>query len=335
MRIIINNTSEKEITYNVETDLGEVISGLSRFVVRPQTSYPYDFNVKPLLGKIYFGKITFMDEKSGNYIWYTIKIEAKSQYQAQTIEMRSTIRKTVYIDICLDNPLEEYVVFNVDFEGDYLIVKEKEIRIDPLRSINYQLFFAPLRVGTWEGRVHIYNDSIGEFLYNVKLICDDNPPQYPDIVKSELGKSVDIPIFLENPSAEEVKVSYTNTNSYNFEVVPEKVTIPHLSSREIIIRYSPSSLDREEEAKIIFNSLSIGSWIFNFRGKGIPPEVMDPVFVNTYVGGITSGMINFKNPFNESLNVIVELKSEDWPGTFKLLSKTNKYTIDRTCIFLN
>jgi hypothetical protein len=285
--------------------------------------------IRPLLGKVYFGKITFVEEKGGNYIWYTIKIEAKSIFHTQSIEMRSNIRKTVFIEVGIENPLNELVVFNVDFEGDYLIVKEKEIRIDPLRSSNYQLFFAPLKIGTWEGRIHIYNDSIGEFLYNVKLICDDNPPQYPDMVKSELGKSADISAFLENPSIEEVKVTYTNTNTYNFEVIPEKITIPALSSREIIFKYSPSSLDREEEAKIVFNTQSIGSWTYNLRGKGIPPEVMDPIYVNTYVGGITSGMVNFRNPFNDSLNVTVELRYEEWPGTFKLLTKINKFSIDQ------
>lgn len=55
---------------------------------------------------------------------------------------------------------------------------------------------------------------------------------------------------------------------------------------------------------------------------------MEPTYVNTYVGGITSGTINFKNPLNEKIHVSVDLKCDEWPGTFGLLNKKDKYPIE-------
>ena len=46
------------MTYTVETDLDEVISGLSTFVAKAQLPYQYEMKIRPLLGKIYFGRIT-------------------------------------------------------------------------------------------------------------------------------------------------------------------------------------------------------------------------------------------------------------------------------------
>ena len=56
---------------------------------------------------------------------------------------------------------------------------------------------------------------------------------------------------------------------------------------------------------------------------------MEITSVSTYVGGITSGMINFKNPFKDSLNVALELKCAEWQGTFRImLKKRDKYSIE-------
>ena len=53
--INIDNDSERDIPYTVETDLDEVISGLSNFTVKANSSFPYEMKIRPLLGKIYFG----------------------------------------------------------------------------------------------------------------------------------------------------------------------------------------------------------------------------------------------------------------------------------------
>ena len=51
---------------------------------------------------------------------------------------------------------------------------------------------------------------------------------------------------------------------------------------------------------------------------------MDLTYVRTYVGGVTSGQVTFKNPLNEKVVVTVELKCEEFPEAFSLFGKRNK-----------
>ena len=327
-KVKLDNTLERDVVYTVETDLPEIVSGLQSFVIKAQSSYNYEINVKPLLGKIYFGKITFTADDRKTYKWWTIQVEAKSTFQQSSVEMRTFLRKVIYIDVQVENPTNEVVYFHVEYNGEYLIGYDTEIRVEPYKTSIYQLYFSPLKVGVWEGSLQIYNEYIGEFLYKIKLISEENPPIYSDLLIAELGKNFDHPIVLENPIKEEIEVNYSNTNKRLYQVIPEKILLPPLTSKEIIIRYIPSTLDIQEECQIKFDTTKIGGWVFNFKGKGIPPTIMEPTYVNTFVGGITSGIINFKNPLNEKISVYLELKCPDWPNSFEIIKKKDRYAIE-------
>ena len=326
--INFNNESENDITYTVETDLDEIVSGLSSFVVKANSTYSYEMKIRPLLGKIYFGRIIFKDENKG-YIWYTIRIEAKSQIQPKTIEMRTVIRKGVFVDINLENPTDEDAIFRIDFDQDLFLFGEKDVRVPANSKIGYRLLYAPLKVGTWDNvMLHIYNDKIGEYLYKLLLICESCPIVSSEIIKAELGKYVDFPVMLENPTGEEVEVRYTNTNKKLFQVLQEKIYIPGGIRKEILIRYIPSTIETIEECNIKFETKRIGNWEFYLRGMGIPPTQMETLYAHTYVGGVTTGQINFKNPLNEKVFVTIELKCDKFPDAFSLLNKKNKYLLE-------
>ena len=134
--------------------------------------------------------------------------------------------------------------------------------------------------------------------------------------------------MLENPTKEDVEVKYTNSRMKQFQVLQEKIFIPPGIKKEILIRYTPSSLEKEEECQLKFETKKIGKWEFLLRGMGIPPTDMDLTYVRTYVGGVTSGQVTFKNPLNEKVLVNVELKCEEFPDAFSLFGKRNKYQIE-------
>ena len=326
--INFTNDSDHDITYTVETDLDEIISGLSSFVVKANSTYAYEMKIRPLLGKIYFGRIIFKDDNNG-YMWYTIRIEAKTQIQAKTVEMKTVIRKGVFVEINLENPTEEDAVFQIDFEQDLFLFGDKDVKVGAKSSVRYKLLFAPLKVGIWENvMLHIFNDKIGEYLYKLKLICENCPAVTSDIIIAELGKYTDFPIMLENPTSEEVEVKCYNSNKKLFQVLQEKIFIPGGIRKEILVRYIPSSLETIEECNLKFETKKIGNWEFFLKGKGIPPTQMDTLFVHTYVGGVTTGQVHFKNPLNEKVYVTIELKCDKFPDAFTLINKKNKFALD-------
>ena len=326
--ITIDNPLERDVTYTVETDLDDVISGLSTFIAKAQLPYSYEMKIRPLLGKIYFGRIIFRDDHKG-YKWYTIRVEAKTQIQPQTIEMKTKIRKGIYIDINLENPTNESAIFRIDFDSDLFLFGDKDVKVNANSSVVYKLLFAPLKVGVWENvMLHIYNDRIGEFLYKLKLVCEEQPVIFSEIIKAELGKYMDYAVMLENPTMEEIEVKSFSSNDKLFKVLQEKIYLPSGVKKEILIRYTPSSLDGDEEGIIRFETKKIGKWEFHLRGRGIPPTQMDTTYVRTFVGGVASGQVNFKNPLNERITVNVELKCEKFPEAFSLLLKKTKHPLD-------
>jgi disulfide oxidoreductase YuzD len=224
--ITIENPLERDVTYTVETDLDDVISGLSTFVAKAQLPYQYEMKIRPLLGKIYFGRIIFRDDNKG-YKWYTVRVEAKTQIQPQTIEMRTKIRKGIYIEINLENPTNDSVIFRIDFDSDLFLFGDTDVKVNANSTVVYKLLFAPLKIGVWENvMLHIYNDRIGEFLYKLKLVCEEQPVIFSEIIKAELGKYEDYPILLENPTTEEIEVKSYSSNEKLFKILQEKIFLP-------------------------------------------------------------------------------------------------------------
>ena len=134
--------------------------------------------------------------------------------------------------------------------------------------------------------------------------------------------------MLENPTQEEVEIKWVNNKKKIFHILQEKIFIPPGIKKEILIRYTPSLLDTEEECEIKFESKRIGNWYFLLRGKGVLPTQMDITYIRTYIGGVTSGQINFKNPLNDKIVINVELKCDKYQEAFSLFGKKNKYQID-------
>jgi hypothetical protein len=61
--IKIENNTERDMLYTVETDLPDIITGEPSFKLLGMSKKEYEIIIKPILGKTYFGKITFTDER--------------------------------------------------------------------------------------------------------------------------------------------------------------------------------------------------------------------------------------------------------------------------------
>lgn len=324
--IALENNEDREIFYTVETDLSDVITGLTKFSIKPKQKYNYEFTVKPLLGKIYFGKLTFYPDILKTYKWYTIKIESKSQIEPEIIKLKTPIRKSVYVEIILENPTSEFITYDIEYEGEFL-KGEQWLTVDPKKSKVYKLLYSPLKIGQSNGILHIYNERVGERIIQLNLICEENKPIYVDTMLAELGKHSDHYLILENPIDEEVTVYISQSNKSQFQIFPEKIIIPENSGREVIVRYTPSQLEHPEDCMILFDTYSIGKWEYYFKGKGIYPSTMAKTTISTYVGGSVSGNVIFKNPFNDKIVVSIELKN-DQLATFNLMLPQKKIIVD-------
>lgn len=324
-----NRDDEKETMYRVETDLNGVLFGNSEFHYKPKEKSTYEFSVKPLIAKDHFGKIAFypIRENQGNYKWYTINIKTIYEEKPQEILLKTEIRKAIYIDMLINNPLNEKLIYDVEIAGAYL-QGDSCIHVRQRESQNYRLTFSPLKVLSETGLLRISNEKIGERLYTLNLIAEEPSIIYHDTFCVELGTRDKKEIILKNPSTEEVTVVTSLSNPYQFELYPKTLIIPPESEVTFLIFYRPSQLEHAEDCNVQFITEKIGKWIHYFTGRGTIPDKMLTTYVNTFVGGSSSGIIDFKNPFNSAISIIVELK-HNTSNAFKFVypNKYNKKSI--------
>jgi hypothetical protein len=64
-----------------------------------------------------------------------------------------------------------------------------------------------------------FNESIGEFWYQLNLIGEPSPPVDLPIMEAEIGKSTGHSINIDNPSNEEIHLEVSNSNPTNFRSV--------------------------------------------------------------------------------------------------------------------
>lgn len=263
---IQNPYRDRAVNYVVETDLINAI-GVNKFTIEAGKIFKYVLTINPLIGGIYTGSITFFEENERDkYIWYTISVETEKARKKGEIQLDTEIRKSINCQIDLFNPLDETVTFEVILEGEG-IFGDLTITIAPKKTTSYQLTFLPLKVFSIKGSISFINEKIGEIWYDLNLCSQECKTEKLPLIKSELGKSNEISIFLDNPSFEPTTVRYLLSNTQNFSISPDIIEIPPLKESEVKIKYAPSQLDEIEVGEIIFESENIGKWFFFVTGN--------------------------------------------------------------------
>eukprot|EP00828_Plagiopyla_frontata_P031468 TRINITY_DN41301_c0_g1_i2.p1 TRINITY_DN41301_c0_g1~~TRINITY_DN41301_c0_g1_i2.p1 ORF type:complete len:450 (-),score=29.10 TRINITY_DN41301_c0_g1_i2:51-1400(-) len=126
----------------------------------------------------------------------------------------------------------------------------------------------------------------------------------------------------------EVRVVVRLSNPNNFDVSPDNFTIPPYSSINTFIRYIPSDLDANEFGEVIFESDTIGRWHYVVYGTGLPPTKYDEKIIAGTLNKDFSSMIVFKNPFKDSITVLISLEADERATeVFALLIKKTKCTV--------
>lgn len=354
--IVLENTSLVPITYNVETDLSDILAfkgysykpmlnnnnnlnqssnnnssvldkNGSSIKIDPKTEFNYQIMLKPVLGKRYFGKLVFIQDTK-NYVWYTLEIDAERNFKASTencLKMSCQIRNSIYRDFTLVNKTNKSVVYTTEKKGEFL-KGSNFIKVEPKSNAIYRLYFEPLKIGQFEGKLHIFSEVIGEQFFDLLLISTPCPQECLPTIKAELGKSERTFVELKNPTSDYLEVTPIKINKAIIELYPDKIIIPPQSVKQVVIIYTPSSLGTEEVCELILDS-KIGKWEYLIKGLGYSPTNMKTTIVNTFVGGLVSGSINFKNPFrkhNKDNNFDIEIFNYDYCNSNNIIEDGNK-----------
>ncbi|KAL4133728.1 hypothetical protein PRIC2_004045 [Phytophthora ramorum] len=326
--------------FKVESDLRDVVGASTITVpagsggVNRVVKYPLTFS--PLVSGSYFGSVTFTNEATNEYLWYTVEASVSPPEPETTLEMRAPVRGAVGVEIGLANPLDSETTFAVELRGRGLL-GPSTFTLEAHQSGVYELVYSPLLVTTGDGEdgaVLFSSDAVGQFWYRLNLVADAAVAQELDDMSCAVGDVCTQPLWLQNPSDQELQLQYCVTNTRNFSIkgsstsnmtgnhtvkTPTRVLLPPFGRASVIVEYTPSSLSDFESASIVFSEKNVASdWEFTVRGRGRAPSVMKPLVVTARVNEAASTLFTFKNPFAAPLRVDVKLVAEDFehsPGS--------------------
>ena len=319
-------------TFDVESDIAHV-SGLPSIEVGEGETGDYELTFHPLLGGTYSGSITFKNQRTGHFVWYTVSLEVESPEAEDTLELKSFVRQAVSVDVSLSNPLNKAVEFDVTIKGEGLL-GDPTLTLGPKAEATYELLFSPLLPGVEVGSVVFGSAQLGEVWYSLNLTAEPAPPVQLPEVRCAVGSTKSQPLVLENPTGNQVTLRGTVTNRTNFALDPPVVTLEPYEAGQAMLEYTPSSLDVVESTTVVFKSARLGEWVFEASGRGGKPSNMPPVEVTASVGTRISSSFLFRNPFAQALHVRVTQRA-DAPGAleegesnrFELLMKRPDATV--------
>lgn len=301
------------------------ITGPAKVRVEPGAKVQYPVQIKPVIGGVYAGCITFTDQNK-HYVWYTFELEYQGRKNSRNYDVTGVVRKINTFEIELDNPSDEYAEYKVMIKGEGLS-GPMSAPVSANSKAIYTLNFFPLRLMQGEGSVVFTNSRIGEILCKLNLFSNEPNPVKLPLIKCEIGKSQEISIDLENPSNKVVKVTMQPFSSEVFSIIEKEFDIPPRQTKQVKVVYTPSEIEVQNTADITFLTEDMGSWVYKLYGKGLYPTSFP---VKEYILELqkdSSGTIVFKNPFKVPITVSVKLELADPKdeGAFDLINKKGKY----------
>jgi len=303
-------TSQK---YEVESDI-PYLSGADSIVMDATAGAVYDFVINSPVGGVLSGFINFKNVDTGVVLWYTVTIEVSSPSAERVIDVQATVRTAVAIEITLENPTDDLILFNVFMEGDGLL-GENTFELYPKsstekRNETYELIYSPLLTGNFVGKVNFSNDTVGDLWYKLNLTALPASPTVVDTIECMVGLTKSIRVSIENPLPNSVSFQAECSNPNHFFVTNEKITLGAYQQSDFEVKFCPSSFNEVMQATIKLINFKFGEMQYLVSGVGFLPGIMPTTIIDAPLNEIGSSTIVFRNPFSHPLPIEVVLAKQ-------------------------
>jgi hypothetical protein len=292
----------------------------------------FEFFVASPMGGQFTGTFTFTEVASGALFWYTVSIDVAAPKEERVIDVTATVRKAAAVEITLENPTEQELVFDVSFQGDGLL-GEDQVLLPASTSKKamdgtavYELIYSPLLAGDFAGRISFTNDLVGVLWYKLNLRALPAEPIVLETIEAMIGSSDCVVAPIDNPLAEPATFSVHIEDPEHFSVTPEKIALGPYAQSTFQIHFRPSSLTDKVTSRVVLQNAKFGEIQFAVSGTGMLPGMMPTVHVDAPLNEIGSQTIVFRNPFPHPLPLDVVLTHAEPPTDPR--SQRNKKAIE-------
>lgn len=297
----VPNVARHDCTYFVETDLP--FTEGEGFIVIPRDSFGrYVLNCLPSVGGTYTGKVIFKSNQ-GRYVWYAVTVVVTPPEKEGVVTIQTDVRTSVAVNVTIKNPLPTPMMFNVRRYGSGLY-GENTVSIDGSGTATYSCIFVPTHAGETDGRLSLFNDEVGEFWYEVKMIVTESKPEELKFV-APLGEVVNACVKLSNTLAQECAIQVMNTNVKNYSIHPTMLMIPPMQDLLVNITYRPTSVGISQDGMLTLSHHQLGQWTYAMQGMGLLPSPNRVSRCVCEIGSSTSITLSFTNTLDVESKMLI------------------------------
>ncbi|XP_071173399.1 hydrocephalus-inducing protein homolog isoform X10 [Mytilus edulis] len=252
-------------------------------------------------------KITFTNEKSGEYVVYDVSFKAIKPNIMGTIDLSTPVRKTLEHKITLENPLDTPVTFSVTCPSEIQIPSQFVVQKGSKHVCTFS--YLPLKVGETSGKIEFTSNDLGTYTYEVNLKATPAGPEKALYFHCCLGNNqVSMAKFLN--FSKQTKPDYTCKvdNHHNFHVDKNVAAVPGSvggTDVSVDVTFEPSQLG-EHKGILTISSPTSGEYIFPLYGTCVAAKPQGPFIIKS---GQTTN-IPFRNVFHGQTSFTYQVDNE-------------------------
>jgi hydrocephalus-inducing protein len=278
-----------------DEDASVQLRGTDSIDVPPNTERDYKINFYAHKEGTTKAKVTFKNEKTGEFQFYDVEFKAKEAGVLGTLALQTVVRESSVRTVSVSNPLATPVTMTCTATSSAISVEPK-VTVDAGAEVQLAVTYRPLLKAVGEkARLTLQCAELGIYTYDLVLTATERGSDGSLQFKTPFGTSSSQTFRFISYSKD--KCDYKcSTDSADFVVEPAMVAAsgaPSVDGQELCcdVRFEPSSLG-ESRAKLTVVSDTGGLYVCNLQGICQAPKPQGPIEVRP---GATAP-ITIKNP---------------------------------------
>eukprot|EP00965_Chrysotila_dentata_P045391 1508029-Pleurochrysis_carterae.AAC.3 len=227
------------------------------------------------------GEVRFVNEKTGEYLWYQLNLKAEAPAVLKTIELQAPLRQLTTYDLHLANPLETPVTFKPSVDNKEVILPE-QITVEPHGQGTFRIEWRPLLPSDKKSRLSVSSPELGAFLYDLNLTALPLAEQKALSFKVALGdaQAIKFRFFNYLRRQETYKLSLSSGSDFEVEssVVAPAAADSNGTEVAVDVVFEPSKLGEAVETLTV-TSAEGGEYTCSLHGQSLPPKPQGPIVI--------------------------------------------------------
>ncbi|XP_063716545.1 hydrocephalus-inducing protein homolog isoform X4 [Symsagittifera roscoffensis] len=288
------------------------LNGLDYLDVPGLTKRDYKLNFYSHKEGNFQAKVTFVNEKSGEYVFFFLNLRVSLPGVMETVELETPCRHPLSHSITLANPLPNNgVTFYASCPCPEILMPPQFV-IAPESSCDFNIEYLPLRVEETSVKLVLNSTELGSYTYDLVLRSLPPRPEKPLFFRAPLGSQQTLTATFLNYSKAKceytIKIEQPERTAGKEDFSVEKTIIPAApgtsAGTEVSfdVTFEPSCLGDVKAEMRIFSQVG-GDYLFMLHGTATTPKPQGPFSVKA--GG--SMTIPFKNIFHSQQQFVFSI----------------------------